>query len=472
MSEQREFKLAEDLEGPQREAATKPGNLVVAAGAGSGKTTVLAARYIRLLSTGRMKGILPAGERVHARNVLVLTFTRKAAAEMYSRIYGALAAAAARRADDPELAGHLAACLADFSQAQISTFDSFAARVARSGSARFGIAPDFAVDEERAARMASDLALTFILEHREDGAMRELVASGSLEGVRDEVLAALALTRMSISSPPNFEAFHGHQAVRLEEMAAESKAKILAMRSAALEYSDIPTTPTSKAWLDALAPSPEDEADSGFLRFLDRLARLRKPASNCCDEASMFLSDCVPALKKAAIEYRDIAATRAAHPDRLVLYRLLDEFRTQWDELRRLEKTLTFRDVAQLAHDVLEADDAVLDHYRALFRYVMIDEFQDDDELQKSILFLLAGEATHSSEAERSLAEDKLFFVGDEKQSIYLFGEPTCRSSGGSPGTWRREARLGRDSPEHRPRAWQPRRSSPGLRRLRRPRRR
>jgi len=134
----RKHKRLEDLEGAQRAAAMATGNAVVAAGAGSGKTTVLAARYLRLLETGRMA----SGERVHARNVLVLTFTRKAAAEMYSRINGSLAEASAEASggSDEEIAAHLATCLAEFSQAQISTFDSFAARIARSGASRFGLA--------------------------------------------------------------------------------------------------------------------------------------------------------------------------------------------------------------------------------------------------------------------------------------------------------------------------------------------
>jgi len=436
MSIGRGHRLVEDLEGAQRRAATAPGNVVVAAGAGSGKTTVLAARYVRLLETGRM----PSGERVRSRNVLVLTFTRKAAAEMYSRIYGALSAAAARAreagpagdasvARDQGLAQHLADCLAEFSQAQISTFDSFAARVARSGSSRFGIAPDFAVDEERARRMAGDLALSFILERREEEAMRDLVASAGLDGARDEVLAALAVERMSLSSPPDFEACHKRQAIRLEEMASETKRKIIAMRDAALVYAEAKTTPTSKAWLEALEALPDGDED-GFLSILDRFPRLRKPASNSHDEASLFLSDCVPELRQAATGYRDIAATRVAHPRRLSLYRLLDEFRRRWDEARRAEKTLTFRDVAQLAFDVLKADPAVLGYYRSLFRYMMIDEFQDDDELQKLVLFLLAGRDDPSAaaagmaqpgSAQPGLAEDKLFFVGDEKQSIYLF---------------------------------------------------
>ncbi len=430
MSLARGYKLVEDLEGRQLEAATARGNVVVAAGAGSGKTTVLAARYVHLLATGAMA----SGERVGPRNILVLTFTRKAAAEMYSRIYGALALAAARAggpekaaARDEGLADHLAACLADFSQAQISTFDAFAARVARSGSSRFGVAPDFAVDEERAARMAGDLALSFILERREEEAMRDLVASTGLEGARDDVLAALALARMPISSPPGFEGMHSRQATRLEELASRTKERLVAMRAAALDYSGSRTTPTSRAWLDAFDAFPEDAgrrsapSEELFLAYLDRLIGLRKPASNSRDEVSLFLSDCVPAVKAAAAEYRDLAATRAAHPGRLSLYRLLDDYRERWDALRRREKTLTFRDVARLSLDALESDPDLRRHYGNLFRFVMIDEFQDDDELQKRVLFLIAGLEDKPREGSRAASSDRLFFVGDEKQSIYLF---------------------------------------------------
>jgi len=426
----RGYKLVADLEGRQLEAATARGNVVVAAGAGSGKTTVLAARYVHLLATGAMA----SGERVGPRNILVLTFTRKAAAEMYSRIYGALALAAARAGGlgeaavrDEGLADHLAACLADFSQAQISTFDAFAARVARSGSSRFGVAPDFAVDEERAARMSGDLALSFILERREEAAMRDLVASAGLEGARDDVLAALALARMPISSPPGFEEMHSRQATRLEELASRTRERLVAMRAAALDYSGSRTTPTSRAWLDAFDAFPEDAgrrsapSEERFLAYLDRLIGLRKPASNSRDEASLFLSDCVPAVKAAAAEYRDLAATRAAHPGRLSLYRLLDDYRERWDALRRREKTLTFRDVARLSLDALEGDPDLRRHYGDLFRFVMIDEFQDDDELQKRVLFLIAGLEDEPREGSRAASSDRLFFVGDVKQSIYLF---------------------------------------------------
>ena len=428
MSERR-YRRAEELEGRQREAAEARGNVVVAAGAGSGKTTVLAARYVRLLETGR----LDSGERVGCRNVLVLTFTRKAAAEMYGRIYGALAESAALAAE-PELRAHLAACLSDFSQAQISTFDSFAARIARSGASRFGVAPDFAIDEERARELSSDLALSFLLEHREEEAIRDLVSALGFEGAREKVFAALAVERMCVSSPPDFAAFHAAQAPILESMEAKAREGLLAMRAAVLEYAGAKTTDTSKRWLDAMASAPgEDGSESDFDAFAAALAdksRLSKPRSNSKDEASLFLSDCVDDIRDAAAAYRVVVATKAAHPARLGLYRLLDEFRERWDRERRREGVLSFRDVAQLALDTLEADGELRRHYRALYRYAMIDEFQDDNELQKRLLYLIAGkddggtigaDPSGSAAAPATLAPDKLFFVGDEKQSIYLF---------------------------------------------------
>jgi ATP-dependent helicase/nuclease subunit A len=438
VSAARRYRRVEDLEGEQRAAALAEGDAVIAAGAGSGKTTVLAARYVRLLEEGR----LPSGERVHARNILVLTFTRKAAAEMYSRIYGSLAEAAALARErynkiplgsgdshvavsaalarerynkiplgsgDSHVAEHLESCLRDFAEAQISTFDSFAARVARSGSARFGLAPDFAVDEDRARELASELALAFLLGHRDRDAVRDLVSAAGFEGARDEILAELATSRMSLSSPPDFALFHEAQARRLVEMEADSRASVLALRAAALDYADAKTTATSRAWLEALASDPGEGAE-GLLAFIGRLDGLRKPGSNSRDEASLFLCEAVPSIRAAVASYRDIDATLRAHPARRELYLLLDEFRKEWDGARRAEKILTFRDVAQLALDVLETDGETLEHYRSLYRYAMIDEFQDDDELQKRVLFLLAGDRA-----------GKLFFVGDEKQSIYLF---------------------------------------------------
>ena len=91
----------------QLEAINSNTNTLVSAGAGSGKTSVLAARFVRLVKE----------KRAGVEHILTLTFTRKAAAEMRDRIYRMLLS----EREDP----HIASELAGFDGAQISTIDSF-----------------------------------------------------------------------------------------------------------------------------------------------------------------------------------------------------------------------------------------------------------------------------------------------------------------------------------------------------------
>ncbi|HRZ91256.1 MAG TPA: UvrD-helicase domain-containing protein, partial [Spirochaetia bacterium] len=96
--------MSSRLDPDQRTAVELRRNGAVSAGAGSGKTTVLAARYLDL--------VLRDGADV--RSILVLTFTRKAAAEMYGRIHRELLASGEPRALEQ---------VDRFSEAQISTLD-------------------------------------------------------------------------------------------------------------------------------------------------------------------------------------------------------------------------------------------------------------------------------------------------------------------------------------------------------------
>ncbi|MFW6213953.1 MAG: UvrD-helicase domain-containing protein, partial [Spirochaetota bacterium] len=72
---------------------------------------------------------------------------------------------------------------------------------------------------------------------------------------------------------------------------------------------------------------------------------------------------------------------------------------------------------------VLESDATVRDYYKARFDAIMIDEFQDNNEEQKRLLYLLAerDDCHQPAPGAADLNPSKLFFVGDEKQSIYRF---------------------------------------------------
>ena len=105
-------------------------NTVVCAGAGSGKTTVLSLRFLRLLFEGKAK----------ADEILTLTFTRKAALEMSERIKSLVNSCSEISQENREL----------LSLASISTLDSFNSTIVRLDAARYGLARDFSVEDSLA----------------------------------------------------------------------------------------------------------------------------------------------------------------------------------------------------------------------------------------------------------------------------------------------------------------------------------
>jgi ATP-dependent helicase/nuclease subunit A len=103
---------------------------------------------------------------------------------------------------------------------------------------------------------------------------------------------------------------------------------------------------------------------------------------------------------------------------------LLNDLQARFMRRKRMEGVLTFNDLASLSRTILLEQKDIRQSEKESFKAIMIDEFQDNNELQKDLLFLLAekinvcGDGIPTIE---NMCPDKLFFVGDEKQSIYLF---------------------------------------------------
>ncbi|GHU18514.1 ATPase AAA [Spirochaetia bacterium] len=108
----------------------------------------------------------------------------------------------------------------------------------------------------------------------------------------------------------------------------------------------------------------------------------------------------------------------------LSLMSLLNDFQKIYLDKKRAEGALTFTDVARLARSILINHTDIRDNEKTAFRAIMIDEFQDNNALQKDLLFLLAEKFERKEKSVPEAADispGKLFFVGDEKQSIYRF---------------------------------------------------
>ena len=166
------------LDEEQARAVFAKVNCVVTAGAGAGKTTTLAARYVHLVMD----------KKIPVERILALTFTRKAAAEMYGRIYGELS----KVASSDKVDSWASTQLANFSNAQITTLDAFCARIVREAARDFGYTPDFSIDEEQTSDLIQTLARDFVRKSAQKQGLSQLLLAHPLDSVADDLFADVA----------------------------------------------------------------------------------------------------------------------------------------------------------------------------------------------------------------------------------------------------------------------------------------
>ena len=416
-------------------AADPRNNVVLEASAGTGKTSVLVARYLNLLRTG----IDPA-------NILAITFTRKAAAEMRERIVRELRLAADRSEVDRrrwlELRDRL-------SEIAISTIDAFCLSLLHEFPLEADVDPAFDLaDETEVPRLISssldrtmrilvslarndgDVALVLaqlgISRTREGLATlldRRLVAWDALErflvrGPRDLTSAGIcaaatdALRRVLHTIPGGFERFiadgpSGHpryalfvrDARRLGELGGAPDRMIRAV----LER-------VSGHFL-----TNEGKARKGSTIYPYNATHY--PARDAMKRHRDAVMQAAPLVEMAMFAFNRDLNVVLARGVRRMLAVALDQYRRALDE----RSVLDFSDVLQKAVELLrKMDEFSQSRFRLESRYhhVLVDEFQDTSRAQWELVSLLVqawGEGLGVA------ASPSIFVVGDRKQSIYRF---------------------------------------------------
>ncbi len=398
---------------PERQlpAVRETRSAVVSAGAGSGKTRVLAVRYLYLVKE----------RRIPPERILCMTFTKKAAAEMSERIRAMLAACAE---DDPDFARALEA----FPASRVSTLDAFCSEAARAGCARWGIAPDFAVDPSPDEPGLRALALDYLLERRGDPATAGFLAAVGFERATADLAGFAGGREGLVAADRRLDA--DLQERRLSEALADAHERLRDLLAAGLGM-DPGSGKSALPWLEAAAafpPAPPDAGDGEALRAAraayDALGRLRL-ASGQASAAAYYNAAGKEARPLARIA--SLAARALGDERRRGAVETLRGFLERAAEARAASGTLSFSDVASLALATLETDLSLRDWYKSRYDAIMVDEFQDDNELQKRVLYCLAERRDlvapdrPARVGPESLEPGILFFVGDEKQSIYAF---------------------------------------------------
>ena len=430
-------------EAQQAAINTRDRTLLVSAAAGSGKTATLTERIVQ--------SILDPHEKGDISRMLIVTFTRSAAAELRTRIGDALNAAIAVEGRTP----HLVRQSLLLPGAHISTIDSFCIDLVRANAVRLGLSPSFRIADGAENLLLMHSTLNSVIEDAYDGKAdfctgEEFCALvDCLGGARgDKELADLLLSlydktqayirstgavgdvaekMREVAELPPFEtpwgaslaaraartldSFIGRYERTIPLLAADADAAIKYLPAFETELSDM------RLLRDALTRgyTAAREACLGFSKA--SLKGLREKTED--SEAAKRLKAEFGAFRKKLLtgtfayaeeEWKETLATLAARIR--VLGRILEAFSTRvWEEKRR-RGVCNFNDIAHSALRLL-CDEKGVPTPLAMelgedFDAVYVDEYQDVNEVQHAIFAAIA--KPHGR-----------FMVGDIKQSIYGF---------------------------------------------------
>ncbi len=442
----------------QQEAVAFTRNTVVNASAGTGKTATLVGAYLSQLKQG-----IPPGQ------ILAITFTEKAAAEMRDRLKRQVLdrVSGVSTGSGPEVDWRRV--LTGLANAPISTIHAFCAGLLKENPLEAGVDPHFVIwDEDESGSVRREVILTIIQTH---------ICAGH-PGVQ-ALFRDLQLTQASRHAPRH-----------LAEV-VEAALRWLNGLGVDLQRRD----PQGRNWLEErfaaqrikLADVHERFAQGhhevrlafGAMAAIERahgknaqklLQRIKAEFANIAAELDRLTLDAPADMASVCDSLADLlkagnlgshptdVALRAGHEtlrrwlgDRAVdgglkacfaggksveltrqLIVLVDQIQAEYRRRKTVARSLDFDDLLTHTRNLLKFHPTVRRRYKERFRAILVDEFQDTDELQGEIICLLAEvrgqERTfHAFDRYRTLLEQivlddqRLFIVGDPKQSIYRF---------------------------------------------------
>ena len=439
----------------QKVIDTRDRNILVSAAAGSGKTAVLVARILALVTD-------PA-HPVDIDRLLIVTFTNAAAGEMRQRIRDALEA----RAEEAPENAHLQRQLVLIHNAQITTIHSFCLQVLRSHFHMIALDPGFRIaDEGEMLLLRQDVLKETLEEAYELGAgevhtaeteefrqlLEQLAPGKDDQAVQNALLQVyqfslgqpwpdewLAGCRMAYCRPDGEETTPEPDWVRFavkdtKRVLADVREEILyAITLCQAEHGPYMY---EKAMQDDLVMVEALQAADGYRELAKAFAlsgtytrlstkkdeSVSKEQKEQVQELRAGIKDALASVRVQYFYDRPEVLEETFYASGVVvraLTRLVERFMEKLTEKKREKNVLDFSDLEHLALEILvvhdetgtQASPAALE-YAEQFEEIMIDEYQDSNLVQELILNSVAG---------RGRGEANRFMVGDVKQSIYRF---------------------------------------------------
>jgi len=438
---------------PDQLAALKAGgDLVLTASAGTGKTTILVAKYIRELfkiirDTPQEELERPGGSPLN--RMAAITFTELAAAQLKQEIR--LKLSAVMFGDDREIEqvfpgerevgvlqdfrrDYIASLIRELDACYIGTIHSFCGRILRENFIEAGLSPAFGILAEETSGRADELQLEAANEALQaalaaDEYLRALAARIGYSTLRSELIYLADRLRTDGYSRIDVDSFCAEQRVRwideggkalacAGDLLRRMSAELIGLPSSSLTEKNrqkadvlgdllLTAVPLTES-VDSLLSSEAGNALAA-LRTMHLLTGKAPANVNELQKTYQALydngvpGDCPP--------LKSVAGIGGDEPNIRSLLAAVRLYTEAYDRRKDALDLLDFNDLLLRARDLLRDNPSVRERYHRQFSHIFVDEFQDVDPLQHEIIGLL-----HQPGPGRALV-----VVGDGKQSIYRF---------------------------------------------------
>ena len=382
-------------------------NIIVSAGAGSGKTAVLTARTMRILNSG-----------THINELLILTFTKAAAGEMKERIRKSIKKGIP---DNPSLAKELE--LID--QAYITTFDSFALSVVKKYHYLLNISNDIGISDASIIDIQKNKIMDEIFDKyytNPSDKFSKLIYDFCVKDDK-ELKSSILKIATKIDSFPNREEYiknymNNYFSNQFIEECLNEYEQLLQIKSKEVDklsynltmYTDGEYAVKLTESLTPLFNCRSIDEFYGTIGII-KLPMLPRGSEDDTKSARDKLKESLDELKNTIYTYGNkesiLESLKNIEEYSEIIISIVKDYLEALHKYKQDNDIYDFQDIALLSIKVLQENESVLNELRDTFKEIMIDEYQDTNDIQETFIGMIENNNTYC--------------VGDIKQSIYRF---------------------------------------------------
>lgn len=386
----------------QQQAINEEGkNIIVSAGAGSGKTAVLTERVIRKLKTG-----------IHINELLVLTFTNAAAAEMKERIRKAIRKTKGLEEEMNRIDG-----------AYITTFDSFALSMVKKYHTVLNCTNNIQITDDVVINIKKQELLEQILEEKyllQDKRFTRLIHDFCYKDDKDLkkfLLDIYQKIELKYDKEKFLNTYIKNYTTNWDKVIKDYLKSIQDKRKEITK-----TLQEMSYYFDGEYMSKVEDYLANFLikdtyeeqkKVLDNLSRFPSLPKNSEEQAKTLKKQLTTILEelKEQMSYESKEAIKLELQETIEnqkeIIEILKELDQRLTKYKEQEEIYNFTDISRMAIKIVSENPTIRQELSKSFREIMVDEYQDTSDTQEAFISLIAN--------------NNVYMVGDIKQSIYRF---------------------------------------------------